>query len=205
MEKLKLPFSLDNKELALIDDRLKEFKILNKKGSNEWFSELCFCLLTANSKAQTAIKIQDYLAPQGFIDKNESQLAEIIRSFGHRFHNTKAKYIVLARKYIDIKNVLKEYLKISTEVARDFLVKNIKGLGYKEASHFLRNIGYSDVAIIDRHIIRFLYKYKLIEYIPKIINKKIYLELEAILKKFNIALDKLDLILWYHMTGKILK
>ena len=86
-----------------------------------------------------------------------------------------------------------------------FLVKNITGLGYKEASHFLRNVGYNDVAIIDRHIIRFLYQYHYIDQLPKIITKKIYLELEDILTKFGILLDKLDLMIWYHMTGTVLK
>ncbi|GAJ17855.1 unnamed protein product, partial [marine sediment metagenome] len=29
---------------------------------------------------------------------------------------------------------------------REWVVKNFKGLGYKEASHFLRNIGYKNFA-----------------------------------------------------------
>ena len=41
---------------------------------------------------------------------------------------------------------------------RDWLVKEkrIKGLGYKEASHYLRNIGYRGYAILDKHILRSL-------------------------------------------------
>ena len=34
-----------------VDNRLNEFKELNN--SQDWFSELCFCILTANSKAAT--------------------------------------------------------------------------------------------------------------------------------------------------------
>ena len=89
--------------------------------------------------------------------------------------------------------------------ARIFLVNEIKGIGYKEASHFLRNVGYSDVAIIDRHILRFMLQEKLISEIPKTISPKKYLEYEKILEQFNIPLDKLDLILWVKMTGKVLK
>lgn len=188
--------------LNKIDLRLEEFNNLNSLGNEEWFSELCFCLLTANSKAKTAISIQKELGTKGFISKSQEEIAKIIRSNGHRFHNTKAKFIVLARQFINIKDILKEKNEFE---AREFLVKNIKGLGYKEASHFLRNVGYKNVAIIDRHIIRFLAKEKFIQSIPKVINKKIYLECENILASFGIAQSKLDLMIWALMTGDVLK
>jgi len=197
-----LPFELSATHIDTIDNRLVEFTKLNKKGNNEWFSELCFCLLTANAQAQRAINIQAHLGVEGFLEKSEENIAQIIKSFGHRFHNNKAKYIVLARKYKNIKDHLKDLTSIQ---AREFIVNNIKGLGYKEASHFLRNVGYEDFAIIDRHIIKFLYKNSLITEIPKSISKKLYFELENILKNYNIKLNRLDLMIWCHITGKILK
>ena len=91
---------------------------------------------------------------------------------------------------------------------REWLVNNIKGIGYKEASHFLRNIGFDDYAIIDFHIIDILTRYKIIEK-PKYLSKKKYLEIEEILRKIakqtNLTLAELDLYLWYMETGKILK
>jgi len=39
----------------------------------------------------------------------------------------------------------------------EWLVKNLTGLGYKEAGHFLRNIGSGKIAILDRHILRNLH------------------------------------------------
>ncbi|MCK4265146.1 hypothetical protein KAW80_02185 [Candidatus Babeliales bacterium] len=63
-------------------------------------------------------------------------------------------------------------------------MKNIKGIGYKEASHFLRNVGYNDVAIIDRHVLRFLKREKLIQEIPKTTTPKKYLAFEKILSGF---------------------
>ena len=66
-------------------------------------------------------------------------------------------------------------------------------------------MGYHDVAIIDRHILRFMFQQNLISEIPKVITKKKYLEYEKILTIFNIPQDKLDLILWQKMTGKVLK
>lgn len=199
---LPLPFTLTPEELRIIDNRLEEFAELGKQDTDTWFSELCFCILTANSQAKKAIAIQQELGAQGFLTKSEQEIASIIRKHNHRFHNTKARYIVEARTYSNIKELL---CGMSSYQAREFLVKNIKGLGYKEASHFLRNIGYHDVAIIDRHIIRFLVRYNFIKSEPKSLNARNYLHLENILKNFCLSLDKLDLILWYHMTGTVLK
>ena len=187
----------------IIEQRIKEFKELHNKSDKEWFSELCFCLLTANSKAETALKIQAELGPEGFLNLPEEQIRETIKKFGHRFHNNKAKYIVEARKYANIRTYTKSQINIGN--IRSFLVLNIKGFGLKEASHFLRNVGYSEFAIIDRHILRWMKENNFILDIPKTIIPKFYLECENILKNFNIPLDKLDLIIWEKVTGKVLK
>jgi len=185
-----------------IEDRLKEFVSIKKEDTKKYFCELCFCILTANSKAKSALAIEEELAPFGFIEKEEEELRKIIRKHGHRFHNNKAKFIVLAREHVDIKEKIKN---LTSKEAREFIVKNIKGIGYKEASHFLRNVGYDDVAIIDRHILRFMHQNELIKEIPKTITPKRYLEFEAILAKFPIPQNKLDLIIWEKMTGEVLK
>jgi N-glycosylase/DNA lyase len=190
-----------------IEVRLNEFEQFKNKNNQEWFNELCFCLLTANSKAETAIKIQIEMYPDNFAKKTQTEIAYTIKKHGHRFHNTKSSYILLARKFLNIKDILKN---LSDFQAREFLVANIKGLGYKEASHFLRNVGYNNFAIIDRHVLRFLKQHNLINEIPKTISKKNYLYFEEILKNFNITqsrLDqsRLDLMIWAYMTGKVLK
>ncbi len=194
--------NLDQKLKDQIENRLKSFSKLNQADNQAWFNELCFCLLTANSKASTAINIQIEMGELGFTKKTATEITAVLRKHGHRFHNIKTGYIVAARKYIQIKDVLQN---IDSKGARICLVDNIKGLGYKESSHFLRNVGYHDVAIIDRHILRFLHKEKLIKEIPKTITPKKYLEFEGILKNFKIPQDKLDLIIWANMTGKVLK
>ncbi len=187
----------------LIEQRLKEFAQIYQENDSVWFSELCFCILTANSKALSAIAIQKEIGVNGFLNRSESEIKDIIRKHGHRFHNNKAKYIVEARKFSNIKTILTQFT--SSQEARDFLVENIKGLGYKEASHFMRNVGYHDLAIIDRHILRFLLQQNLINQIPKTITKSKYLDFENILKSFNIPQDKLDLMIWFKMTGSVLK
>jgi N-glycosylase/DNA lyase len=202
MSTLQLPFTLSAQELQIIHERLREFKALGTQGNKEWFSELCYCLLTANAQAKKALAIQQALGLEGFLAAPIEQITATIRAHNHRFHNNKAQYIVFARNHITIKDCLAS---LSSSQAREFLVAHIKGLGYKEASHFLRNVGYDDVAIIDRHILRFLEYYTFIDKIPKIISKKKYLELEQLLLGFGFSLSALDLMIWYHMTGTVLK
>lgn len=192
-----------------IKQRLKEFEENYKKDSIHWFKELCFCLLTANFKAQGCIDIcKEENKNDAFIDYNEENLSKFLKQEKHRFPNTRAKYIVEARKY---KSKLKDIITgfDDEKRARDWLVKNIKGLGYKEASHFLRNVGCKNVAILDRHVLNVLYENKITDKIPKNLNKKRYFEIEKLMeniaKESNLSLAELDLFLWYMKTGKVLK
>jgi len=180
------------KKNDLINQRLKQFQALKKASNNELFNELCFCLLTANFSAERSIKIQKQIG-DGFLNLNEQELASQLKSLGYRFPNIRAKYIIEARESKD-----------SLILERNWLVNNIKGLGMKEASHFLRNIGFTNYAIIDFHIIDLLVKHDLIKK-PKTLTKNKYLEIEEKLRIFNENLAELDLILWYLETGKILK
>lgn len=190
-----------------VNNRLKEFSSFSKKSNEEWFSELCFCILTANSKAATAIAIQRELRSEGFIYCTKTQLSNCIRRNKHRFHNNKAKYIIAARKFTDIRDILRTLN--SAHSKREWLVKNIKGIGYKEASHFLRNTGHFDLAILDRHVLNLLTEHGMLKEKPKILDKKKYLEIEEILlkiaKKLKMTQAELDLYLWYWKAGEVLK
>ena len=192
----------------VIDMRMKEFEDLGKKGNNELFKELCFCLLTANFSAHGGIKIQNAVQ-DGFIHLPEEELSKKLTELGHRFPNARAAYICNARiHHKNIKEMLSSFH--SDQEAREWIVKSVKGLGMKEASHFLRNIGYKNVAIIDFHIVDLLVKHDLVEQ-PKSrsLTPKKYIEIENILDKIakatNTNLGELDLYLWYEETGKILK
>ena len=58
-------------------------------------------------------------------------------------------------------------------------------MAWKEAGHFLRNVGFGDeVAILDRHILKNLVRLQVIDEIPKTLTKKIYLEIEEKMKKY---------------------
>lgn len=198
--------SLEKSEInKIIEQRLKEFSAFSGKSNEEWFQELCFCILAANSKQKTAEAIEKALTHKKLLTMPQSDLAQFIRDNKHRFHNNKARYIVEARKYRDIKDLVSSKSELE---ARSFLIKNIKGLGFKEASHFLRNTGSTDLAILDRHIINYFADNNLIQK-PKTLTPKLYLEIEEkfqnLAKQLNTSSAKLDLMIWYLKTGEVAK
>ena len=105
-------------------------------------------------------------------------------------------------------DVLDELKNKNESSIREWLVKNIKGIGWKEASHFLRNMGFQNFAILDRHVLRVLNSYKILDGILPLTRKN-YLEIERKLKRIadrlNISLAELDLHLFYIDTKKIPK
>lgn len=195
-------------------NRLKEFENLWVKGKDEEiFEELAFCILTPQSKAKVCCKAIERLKEKGLLFRGSNEeIKEEIRDV--RFKNKKTDYLIKARNFfskngrICIKSTLGQFK--DTHQCREWLVKNITGLGYKEASHFLRNIGFGEkIAILDRHIMRNLKDLKIIEEVPESLSKAKYLDIEkrmaSFSKEINIPLSHLDLILWYKETGEILK
>jgi len=209
-----------------VKQRMEEFERLGKGGKTHFdfrpfldidydaglFSELSFCILTANSSATLGIKVQAHLGDEGFLNKNKEELEEVFRKFGHRYAGQRAERIVEARqKFPKVKTLIEK--EKNPKVIRELLADSkspykIKGFGYKEASHFLRNIGFKDVAIIDRHISRFLMEKGLLKQV-KSITPKVYLEAERVLeevaKELGLTLGELDLYIFYIKTKKVLK
>ena len=189
-----------------VTERMREFRALRKKGSSDWFSELCFCILTANSTAKLGIRIQRELGADGFLTLSREALTSALKKAGHRFYNTRAQFIVEARKFVNLKPITEFE---GTSQAREWLVKNVKGIGPKEASHFLRNVGYDDVAILDRHILSLMREHGLVDQVPRTLGLKKYLAIEGMLKglakRVGLSLGELDLYLWYTKTGAVLK
>jgi N-glycosylase/DNA lyase len=190
--------------------RLQEFASFREKGDTAWFSELCFCILTANSKAETAIKIQAQLGGKGFCEASKEDIKKCIIENKHRFHNTKARFIVEARKHSPIKPRIEGLIrKGGAYEAREWLVKNVRGLGYKEASHFLRNVGCREIAILDRHVLNTMRRHGIIREKPKALTRKKYLQIEKtfrkIAEKAGMPPAELDLYIWWMKTGRVLK
>ncbi|MFH1552975.1 MAG: N-glycosylase/DNA lyase [Candidatus Omnitrophota bacterium] len=201
-----------NKKKHKIKKRLKEFKAVWKAPDRKVFSELCFCICTPQSKAVYCDKAVAGLTRNGVLFKGTPhQIRAGLKAI--RFPNNKARYIVKARKLFSAGRGFRVKKRIDTEDiprARQWLAQNVTGIGLKEASHFLRNVGFGkDLAILDVHILRNMVKHRLIKNIPKNMTEKRYLFLEGKLREFskkvNIPMDELDLLFWSRETGEIFK
>lgn len=187
---------------SIIKKHLQDFKSLPEQ---EYLYELFFCLLTPQSNAKKCWQAVEEIKQLPTISHNK--LIKILKS-KTRFHNNKANYILNAlHQWPTFQSSLNNPNRIEL---RNNLSANIKGLGLKEASHFLRNIGKSDnqIAILDRHILKNLKTLKVIQN-NKIKNKADYLNKEkqfiAFSNKINIPLDSLDLLFWSKETGEVFK
>ncbi|MDO8480918.1 MAG: N-glycosylase/DNA lyase [Nanoarchaeota archaeon] len=187
---------------AEIKARLQDYK-----NAEDQFYELCFCLLTPQSNAfRCDVCIQE-LMRLDFKHREPQILGEILKKYT-RFHNTKAKHLALFKQ--NHEKIISGLLTCKTPFEkRAFLVKNVKGLGLKEASHFLRNTGHESLAILDRHILKHLVELGVMKRIPKSLTHKNYLKIEKQFQKFSkeiqIPIDEIDLTLWSHETGKVFK
>lgn len=198
-----------------IEKRLREFKEIWERGSNEDIhAELSFCILTPQSKAVNAWKAITTLRENGLLFNGSAEdIVEYLNIV--RFKNNKAKYLVALREQMQNEKgeiITKDFFNSITNVKekREWIVKNIKGMAYKEAGHFLRNVGFGkEIAILDRHILKNLVKLEVIEDVPKSLTPKLYLEIEEKMKAYckfiSIPMDSLDLLLWYKEAGEIFK
>lgn len=194
-----------------IEKRLQDFKdVYNTYSEKDLFAELCFCLLTPQSKAKTCWRAIEKLKSNGKLYEGSQQ--EVLTWLaGVRFNVNKSSYIMEARKLFHDGSdfTLREKLAKDPKEARKWLVANVKGMGLKEASHFLRNIGYENLAILDRHILKHLHGNGIIEEIPKSLTPKVYFDIEEKFHRFaqetGIPMDHLDLLWWSQEAGEIFK
>ncbi len=195
-----------------IKKRIAEFEKLRNASDERIFAELAFCLCTPQSKATVCWRAIERLYNSGKLFTGSYQ--EILKFLeGIRFKENKAKYILLARKQFSKngKIVIKNKLNLGNEYyLREYFANNVKGLGFKESSHFLRNVGIAkQLAILDVHILKSLHELKVISQIPKSLSKKKYLEIEKAMQQFSrkigIPMRELDLLLWASKTGFVFK
>ena len=194
--------------------RLAEFRAVWQTGADErLWEEMVFCFFTGGCSARMGLRSIEAVRPfllNGGYEELSGALSGV-----HRYPFARAGYIVASRDFLREHCDLKLRNKLESFAddleRRDWLVreKRIKGLGYKEASHFLRNIGLKGYAILDKHILRSLAELKIIDD-PKPPNTRSkYLTIEQQLKNFacrlEIDFDEMDLVLWSLKTGEILK
>jgi N-glycosylase/DNA lyase len=214
------PITLENikrahrERLDEIRTRLAEFDRVGREGPDEkLWEEMVFCFFTGGCSARMGMSSVDAVRPL-LMTGDQASLARALTGV-HRYPNARSRYIIASREF------LMEHCRMALRSKlgsfgcplerRDWLVreKGIKGLGYKEASHYLRNIGYRGYAILDKHVLRCLAELKFIDD-PKPPNTRSrYLTVEDKLKRLGdatgIDFDELDLVLWSMKTGVILK
>jgi N-glycosylase/DNA lyase len=196
--------------------RLAEFGEVWRTGSDlRLWEELAFCIFTAGASARMGLRAVEAVKPFLLDGRSEEMTAALKEAGAHRFPVARPCYIVVTRNYLReycgmrLRRALESF---SDPVARrDWLAQEtrIKGLGYKESSHFLRNIGLKGHAILDKHVLRCLADLGVVESPKPPTSRGRYLEIEEKLRRFGreirIDFEELDLVLWSLKTGEVLK
>jgi N-glycosylase/DNA lyase len=199
-----------------IQARLSEFREVWQHGSDErLWEELVFCIFTAGASARMGFTAVDAVRPL-LAQGGRREMTRALRKAGaHRFPVERPGYIVVTRDYLrehcnlELRRKLESFR--NPNERRDWLAqeKRIKGLGYKESSHFLRNIGIRGYAILDKHVMSCLHDLQIVENAKPPATRARYLEVEEKLKlvarDLKIDFDELDLVLWSMKTGEVLK
>ena len=197
-----------------IKQRLSEFETVWKHGSDDrLWEEMVFCFFTGGCSAKMGMRSIEAVRPL-LSDGSQPEIASALTGV-HRYPNARARYVYASRSFLKEHCNLELRKKLESFECplerRDWLVreKGIKGLGYKEASHFLRNIGLKGYAILDKHVLKCIAELKIIDS-PKPPNTRSrYLRVEDKLRDLTettkIDFDEMDLVLWSMKTGQILK
>lgn len=218
MNKLNIDQVIDQvlqKKKNEINEKIECFSLKDIKNYKDIFMELVFVILAAGTSAKLALDVSEILKNKDFIFKND--MKNIINKLKgcYRFYNVRGRYLFSTREYIRLnyKNSFYDIFMSNSShyERRNFFSSNkfIQGVGMKASSHFLRNIGFNDYAILDKHILNLMKECGLIDKKISTLNEKSYINIENILRpialRHNLSLGSLDLVLWYFKTGKIIK
>lgn len=141
-----------------------------------WF-ELSSCILSSQVPYALAVAAADAIDTRGLllndnfgVESLTQRLTEILstplivegRPRMYRFPVARARQLAATRTVITEENCslrdLVDSFQDATE-ARAWFVKHVPGVGPKQASMFLRNVGVSyDLAILDRHVLNYMSK-----------------------------------------------
>ena len=203
-----------------IESRLKEFKALREASDKRLFKELCFVIFTSQSSAEKAWEAAEELDEKNILaDPSRSRIESVLEQNQVLHEKRKAQYIVENYNFLsqptfsDAEKGLKINQRIKSddlEKTRDWFVENIKGLGMKGGSHFLRNIGYGNgFAIFSSHTVSVLHELGVLRFSEPPKNRKEYLEgekkVQAFSEEIGIGIQALDLTLWSYRTEKVFK
>lgn len=179
------------------------------------WEELVYCIFTAGASARMGLKSVAAVRPLLRDGGREEMTLALTQAGAHRFPVARPGYIVVTRNYLREQCPSGLHARLrnfsSALERRDWLAqeKLIKGLGYKEASHFLRNIGLKGHAILDKHVLRCLTDLNVVESPKPPTTRARYLatedKLRVVAQDLKIDFDELDLVLWSMKTGEVLK
>ena len=210
IEGIRSVYSMRSKEFRA---RLLEFEEIGRTGNDlEIWEEMVFCFFTGGCSAKMGLRSIEAVRPL-LMDGGQKRLSRALTGV-HRFPNARARYVVASRRFLKKHcgmNIRAELESRGHFERRDWLVKEkrIKGLAYKEASHFLRNVGFKGYGILDKHVLNSLADLEIISDPKPPKSRNEYLTTEKKLRHFaerlSIDFDEMDLILWSMKTGEILK
>ena len=196
--------------------RLREFRhVWQTADDHRLWEEMVYCIFTAGASARMGLKSVEALRPLLATGEQREMTQALVNAGAHRFPNARPAYVIVTREYLreTCSMRLRDRLRAFRDpfARRDWLARDpqIKGLGYKEASHYLRNIGFKGYGILDKHIVRCLHELNIIDSPKPPTTRGRYLETEQKMREFaaqaKIDFDELDLLLWSIKTGEILK
>ena len=196
--------------------RLREFRrVWQTASDSRLWEEMVYCIFTAGASAKMGLRSVDALRPLLKTGAQAEMTKALVAAGAHRFPNARPGYVIVTRDYLEESFSMQLRRRLDSfrdpMERRDWLAREprIKGLGYKESSHFLRNIGFKGYGILDKHIVRCLCELKVIDSPKRPTSRGRYLETEDRMRRFaadtGIDFDELDLLLWSTRTGEILK
>jgi N-glycosylase/DNA lyase len=137
--------------------------------------ELVCCILSSRVRFEMASRAIELIEQAGLLDNSwwdgersdfrsqvsfalSGQSRVAVPRWSYRFHKTRSEYLARARDRLAVRSMSDRLSEFPDPFeARRMLVKDFSGLGPKQSSMFLRNIGRgSTLAILDTHILRFM-------------------------------------------------
>lgn len=198
-----------------------------EKSESELLHELVTCILGSRVSYEVATAaasniekagVMEFPCLQHFSNDFEDIVADILedpisysntsRTVHYPFPKSRANYISRTVRALYFEGgSLEERLRTSAtpQEARRWLIGQSVGIGPKQASLFLRNVGFTnELAILDSHVLRFMYLVGLMEERVKLTSSlSVYEMYESRLRRYAISsgrsMGQLDFAIWVVM------
>ncbi len=200
----------------------KEHANWRRLDEHDLWREFCLCVLSSRTRFELASEAVDRLERSGVLARmrakptnvHHAEVEAVLRprkdgkvgARGIPFWRSRSAQLLgsAAALYAGRRKGLKSILlRIGDpERVRSEFVSTLPGMGMKQASHFLQNIGFSrDLAIIDTHLLSFIIEdLMLIRFESHGVSERMYMDLERRVQRMAAAngfsLRQLDRAIW---------